>query len=202
MSKKMFDFFISFASLLVLSPILLFISVLIKLDSHGPVFYRGTRAGTKGQPFKIYKFRTMVIDAEKKGGPSTADDDTRITRVGKILRKIKLDELPQLLNILEGDMSFVGPRPEVYFYVDMYNEEEKNILNVKPGITDRASIWNSDEGAILKGSIDPEKTYMEKIRPTKIKLQLEYVQNNSFWSDISIIFDTMNEIFIRRNRSH
>ncbi len=198
MPKKIFDFFVSFVSTLILSPILIIISVLIKLDSSGPVFYRGIRAGVKGQPFKIYKFRTMVIDAEKKGGPSTADDDARITRIGKILRKIKLDELPQLLNILEGDMSFVGPRPEVYFYVNMYNEEEKNILSVKPGITDRASIWNSDEGSILKGSIDPEKTYMEKIRPTKIKLQLEYVRNNSFWSDISIIFETMREVFIRK----
>lgn len=198
MLKKVFDFFVSFASLLVLSPILIIISVLIKLDSRGPVFYRGVRAGIKGQPFKIYKFRTMVIDAEKKGGPSTADDDARITRIGKILRKVKLDELPQLLNILEGDMSFVGPRPEVYFYVNMYNEEEKNILSVKPGITDRASIWNSDEGSILKGSTDPEKTYMEKIRPTKLKLQLEYVKSNSFWSDMGIIFKTMNEIFIRK----
>jgi len=199
MLKQMFDLFISFVGLLILSPVLIFISLLIKVDSKGPVFYRGLRAGKNRIPFRIYKFRTMVVNAEKIGGSSTSDDDSRITRIGRFLRKLKLDELPQLINILEGDMSFVGPRPEVYYYANMFKDEEKKILSVKPGITDWASIWNSDEGAILKGSTDPEKTYMEKIRPTKIKLQLKYVRNNSFFSDIHIILETVKKV-LKRNR--
>lgn len=133
----------------------------------GPVFYRGVRVGRNGKLFRIYKFRTMVVNAEKIGGSSTADDDPRITRIGKFIRKHKLDELPQLINVLKGEMSFVGPRPEVQHYVNMYTAEEKAMLSVKPGITDWASLWNSDEGAILAGSPDPEKTYMEEIRPEK-----------------------------------
>ena len=133
----------------------------------------------------------MVVNAEKLGGPSTADDDPRITKVGKFVRKFKLDELPQLLNVLKGEMSFVGPRPEVQMYVDMFTEEEKAILSVRPGITDWASIWNPDEGAILAGSPDPEKTYMETIRPEKIRLQLKYVRERSFWNDLKIIAQTI-----------
>jgi lipopolysaccharide/colanic/teichoic acid biosynthesis glycosyltransferase len=133
----------------------------------------------------------MVLNAEKLGGPSTADDDPRITRVGKFIRKFKLDELPQLINVLKGEMSVVGPRPEVQMYVDMFTEEEKTILSVRPGITDWASIWNPDEGAILAGSTDPEKTYMEKIRPDKIRLQLKYVRERSFWNDLKIITQTI-----------
>ena len=133
----------------------------------------------------------MVLNAEKLGGPSTADDDPRITRVGKFVRKFKLDELPQLINVLKGEMSIVGPRPEVQMYVDMFTEEEKAILSVRPGITDWASIWNPDEGAILAGSPDPEKTYMEKIRPEKIRLQLKYVRERSFWNDLRIIAQTI-----------
>jgi len=154
------------------------------------VFYRGNRVGRYGSLFKIFKFRTMVVDAERFGGPSTADDDPRITKVGKVIRKYKLDELPQLINVLKGEMSFVGPRPEVQHYVEMFTEEEKAILNVRPGITDWASLWNPDEGKILEGSPDPEKAYMEKIRPTKLRLQLKYVQERSFWIDLKIIFQT------------
>jgi lipopolysaccharide/colanic/teichoic acid biosynthesis glycosyltransferase len=132
----------------------------------------------------------MVVNAENMGGPSTADDDPRITKIGKFIRKYKLDELPQLINVLKGEMSFVGPRPEVSHYVNMFTEEEKAILGVRPGITDWASMWDSDEGAILAGSPDPEKTYMEKIRPEKIKLQLKYVREKSFWVDLKIIFQT------------
>jgi lipopolysaccharide/colanic/teichoic acid biosynthesis glycosyltransferase len=133
----------------------------------------------------------MVVDAEKIGGPSTAADDPRITKVGKFLRKCKLDELPQLFNVLKGEMSFVGPRPEVQHYVDMFTKEEKVILSVRPGITDWASLWNSDEGAVLAGSLDPEKTYMEEIRPTKLRLQLKYVKERSFRGDLSIIYQTI-----------
>jgi len=140
----------------------------------------------------------MVLNAEQIGGPSTSDDDPRITRIGKLIRKYKLDELPQLINVLKGDMSIVGPRPEVQHYVDMYTEEEKAILTVRPGITDWASIWNPDEGAILAGSADPEKTYMEKIRPKKLELQLKYVRERSFWADMKIIMETIWTLVRRR----
>ena len=191
MLKRAFDFVSSLIGLILVSPILLTIAILIKKEDGGPVFYRGVRLGRFGKPFRIFKFRTMVLNAEKLGGPSTADDDPRITRVGKFIRKFKLDELPQLINVLKGEMSVVGPRPEVQMYVDMFTEEEKTILSVRPGITDWASIWNPDEGAILAGSTDPEKTYMEKIRPDKIRLQLKYVRERSFWNDLKIITQTI-----------
>jgi lipopolysaccharide/colanic/teichoic acid biosynthesis glycosyltransferase len=167
------------------------IAILIKKEDGGPVFYRGVRVGRFGKLFRIFKFRTMVLNAEKLGGPSTADDDPRITKMGEFIRKFKLDELPQLMNVLKGEMSIVGPRPEVQMYVDMFTDEEKAILSVRPGITDWASIWNPDEGAILAGSPDPEKTYMERIRPEKIRLQLKYVKERSFWNDLKIIAQTI-----------
>lgn len=197
MAKRFFDLAFSLSGLFFLSPVLFIIASLIKLNDYGPIFYRGSRIGKNGQAFKIFKFRTMVVNAEQIGGPSTSDDDPRITRIGKKLRKYKLDELPQLLNVLKGEMSFVGPRPEVKQYVDMYTEEEKVILTVKPGITDWASLWNPDEGSILAGSPDPEKTYLEKIRPEKIRLQLKYVQERSFWSDIKIILLTIKTILFK-----
>ena len=191
MTKRLFDIFASATGLLFLSPILFYIGWRIKREDHGPIFYRGVRAGVEGNPFRIFKFRTMVINADKIGGSSTADDDARITKIGKLLRKYKLDELPQLINVLKGEMSFVGPRPEVQHYVDMFTEEEKIILTVRPGITDWASLWNNDEGAILAGSSDPEKTYMEQIRPEKIRLQLKYVKEKSFFIDLKIIVQTL-----------
>lgn len=136
----------------------------------------------------------MVVDAEKLGGPSTSDDDPRITRVGKLLRKYKLDELPQLINVLKGEMSIVGPRPEVSMEVETYTNEEKRILNVKPGITDFASLTFHNEGEILKGSPDPHQTYREKIRPEKLKLALKYVEKQSFWVDLKIIFETIKTL--------
>lgn len=197
MFKRLFDIIFSSLGLIVSSPCIMFSSILIKLDSKGPIFYKGKRIGRYGKPFRIYKFRTMVADAEKLGGPSTADDDPRITKPGRFLRKYKLDELPQLINVLRGEMSLVGPRPEVQHYVEMFNEEEKAILNVRPGITDWASLWNPDEGAILAGSPDPEKAYMEKIRPQKLKLQLKYVRKHSFLIDLKIILLTLKSIIIR-----
>jgi lipopolysaccharide/colanic/teichoic acid biosynthesis glycosyltransferase len=191
MIKRIFDILCSFLGLLILCPVLLCFAWLIKKEDKGPVFYRGVRAGVEGKPFRIFKFRTMVINADKIGGSSTADDDARITKTGKLLRKYKLDELPQLINVLKGEMSFVGPRPEVQHYVDMFTEEEKIILTVRPGITDWASLWNNDEGAILAGSPDPEKTYMEQIRPEKIRLQLKYVKEKSFFIDLKIIVQTL-----------
>ena len=191
MLKRAFDFVSSLIGLILVSPILLTIAILIKKEDGGPVFYRGVRVGRFGKLFGIFKFRTMVVNAEKLGGPSTADDDPRITKVGNFIRKFKLDELPQLINVLKGEMSIVGPRPEVQMYVDMFTEGERAILSVRPGITDWASIWNPDEGGILAGSLDPEKTYMEKIRPEKIRLQLKYVRERSFWNDLKIIAQTI-----------
>jgi lipopolysaccharide/colanic/teichoic acid biosynthesis glycosyltransferase len=197
MLKRAFDFLSSLLGLIVVSPVLLIIAILIKREDGGSVFYRGVRVGRFGKTFRIFKFRTMVVNAEKLGGPSTADDDPRVTKMGKFIRKYKLDELPQVINVLKGEMSVVGPRPEVQMYVDMFKEEEKIILSVRPGITDWASIWNPDEGAILAGSPDPEKTYMEKIRPEKIRLQLKYVKERSFLVDIKIILETLTTVLKR-----
>ena len=196
MLKRFFDIIVSFFGLIIVSPILGVIAILIKISSPGPVFYRGTRTGRAGKSFKIFKFRTMVKNAEVLGGPSTASDDPRLTKIGKFLKKYQLDELPQLINVLKGEMSLVGPRPEVKMYVDMMTDEErKTILSIKPGMTDLASLWDFHEGEILKGSPDPEKTYQEKIRPTKIKLQLEYVKNRSFLLDLKIILKTVLKVF-------
>ncbi len=181
----------SIAGLMFLSPLLFLIAWRIKSEDGGPVFYRGVRVGLRGRLFRIFKFRTMVVNAEKIGGSSTSAGDSRITRIGAFLRRFKLDELPQLLNVLVGDMSLVGPRPEVKYYTDLYSEEEKAILTVRPGITDWASIWNADEGAVLAGAPDPEKAYEELIRPTKLKLQLKYVRERSLWVDIKIILLTL-----------
>lgn len=196
MLKRLFDVFFSFLGLIITLPLFLIIVLMIKISSPGPVFFRGERTGRNRKSFKIYKFRTMVIDAEKLGGPSTASDDPRLLKVGSFLKKYQLDELPQLINVLKGEMSFVGPRPEVPLYVEMMTPEEKKmILSIKPGMTDLASLWNFHEGDILKGSSDPEKTYMEKIRPKKLELQLEYVKNRSFWLDLKIISKTILKIF-------
>jgi len=189
--KRAFDIAASLFGLVCLSPVIFVVTILIKVGSPGPIFYRGVRVGQHGRPFRVFKFRTMVLHAENMGGPSTADDDPRITKTGRFLRKYKLDELPQLINVLKGEMSLVGPRPEVQCYVDMFSGKEKAILSVRPGITDWASIWNSDEGAILAGNPDPEKAYAEKIRPEKIRLQLKYIRERSFWIDLKIIFQTL-----------
>ena len=190
--KHLFDIIFSLFGLLLLLPLFIFIVVRIKLDSKGPIFYRGKRIGRFGKPFKIYKFSTMVADADKiSGSPSAGDDDPRITKFGKTLRSYKLNELPQLINVLKGEMSFVGPRPEVEQYVNIFTEEEKAILNVRPGITDYASIKFHNEGEILSGSPDPDRTYEEEIRPEKLRLQLEYVRNHSLWVDFKILFKTL-----------
>ncbi len=195
--KRLFDIIFSFFGLVLISPILAIIAFLIKLTSPGPVFYRGVRVGKNGKSFKIFKFRTMVVGAEEMGGPSTPIDDPRLIKIGNFLKRFQLDELPQLINVFKGEMSLVGPRPEVRLYIDMMLEEEiKTILSVRPGMTDLASLWNFHEGEILKGSSDPEKTYLEKIRPEKIRLQLEYVKNRSFLLDLKIIAKTILKIFI------
>lgn len=197
MVKRALDLILSLVGLFFFSPLLLAIPMLIKREDSALVFYRGVRVGRYGKPFRIFKFRTMVVDAEKRGGASTADDDPRITRIGKFLRHYKLDELPQLINVIKGEMSIVGPRPEVPQYVEMFTGEEKAILSVRPGITDWATLWNPDEGAVLAGSPDPERLYMEKIRPEKIRLQLEYVRRRSIWIDLTIILQTLAAITLR-----
>jgi len=196
MLKRLFDIVFSLFGLALVSPLFLVIAVLIKLESPGQAFYRGERVAKNGKPFKIFKFRTMVLNAEKLGGPSTAGDDPRLLKIGLFLKKYQLDELPQLINVLKGEMSLVGPRPEVKMYVDMMTDEEKRvILSVKPGMTDLASLWNFHESEILKGSKNPEKTYQEKIRPEKIRLQIEYVKNRSFLLDLKIIIKTILKVF-------
>ena len=189
-AKRLFDVVVAATALAAVAPLVALIALLTKLGSPGPVIYRGSRVGLHGRLFAMLKFRTMVVNAESMGGSATAADDPRITAIGKFLRRYKLDELPQLVNVLAGDMSFVGPRPEVKKYVDMYTPEEKAILTVRPGITDWASIWNSNEAAVLEGSRDPEKTYEELIRPTKLALQLFYVRNHSVSVDLKILFHT------------
>ena len=189
--KRWLDLAAALFGLLILALPLILVVLAIKTTSKGPVFYRGERVGRGGRMFRIFKFRTMIVNADRIGGSSTADDDPRITRTGRFLRKFKLDELPQLLNVVAGDMSLVGPRPEVRQYVDLYTEEEKAILTVRPGITDWASLWNSDEGALLAGADDPERVYLEKIRPQKIRLQLDYVRRRSFLVDLRILFKTV-----------
>lgn len=188
--KRLFDFAASGLGLLALGPVLILLAILIKLEDGGPVFYRGERVGRHGRAFRIFKFRTMVVHADRIGGPSASDSDPRITRIGRTLRRCKLDELPQLINVLKGEMSLVGPRPEVRHYTDQFTEEEQAILSVRPGITDWASIWNADEGALLAGAEDPEQLYATRIRPTKLRLQLKYVREQSFFTDLKIIFLT------------
>lgn len=196
MLKRLFDIIFSFLGLIITFPLLALFAVLIKCDLKGPVFYRGIRVGKDGKEFRIFKFRTMVKNAEELGGPSTAADDPRLTKIGKFLKKYQLDELPQLINVLRGEMSLVGPRPEVKIYVDMMSDKEKKtILSIKPGMTDLASLWNFHESEVLRGSPDPEKAYLEKIRPEKIRLQLEYVKNHSFGQDLKIILKTILKIF-------
>ncbi len=194
MAKRTFDIVVSFFALLLLAPLLVAIAVAIATGSRGPVFYCGLRAGRGGHPFKIFKFRSMVANADKIGGPSTPADDPRVTAMGAFLRRYKLDELPQLINVLVGDMSLVGPRPEVLDEVRLYTPEEARLLEVRPGITDWASIAFRNEGDILRGSADPHQAYREKIRPEKIRLGLQYVANHSLLIDFKILLRTMKAI--------
>lgn len=198
--KRIFDFVLAGAGLVVSWPLLLIVALAVKLDSFGPALYRGIRAGHHGAPFHILKFRTMFVGADKIGGPSTANDDPRITRIGSILRKYKLDELPQLINVLTGKMSFVGPRPEVISEVQRYSREERQLLTVRPGITDWASLRFKNEGQILAGSADPHQAYRSMIRPEKIKLGLKYIHQRSFLVDLQILTQTARAILGMKNR--
>ena len=190
--KRLFDFTASFFGLILLTPIFVLSALWIMIDSKGPIFFRQERVGFKGSLFRIHKFRTMVLDAEKKGKQITVGADSRITTVGSFLRKYKLDELPQLIDVLVGDMSLVGPRPEVPKYIDCYSDDEKHdVLSVKPGITDNASIEFRDENELLASSKDPEATYIYEVLPKKISLYRKYVRERSFFGDVAIIFKTI-----------
>lgn len=179
----------------MISPILFILSILITIDSKGGVFYKQQRIGKDLKPFMLFKFRSMQTNSDKKGLLTVGNNDSRITKTGYYLRKYKLDELPQLINVLKGDMSIVGPRPEVEKYVKLYNQEQLKVFNVKPGITDWASIQYVNENEILARSNNPEKTYIDEIMPAKLKLNLEYVNNNSIFIDIKIIILTIKAIF-------
>lgn len=192
--KRCFDITVSFIGIIVLLLPFAIIAILIKATSEGPVFFRQTRVGKNGKEFRIYKFRTMVSDAEKKGLQITVGQDSRITGIGKVLRKTKADELPQLFNVFVGQMSFVGPRPEVPHYVEMYNDYQKNVLRLRPGITELASIVYRDENGLLAESEDPEKTYIEEIMPKKIELNMKYFQKMNVFYDIYLIFKTFAAI--------
>ena len=191
---RFFDFILSLVGLVVLAPILIVLAIWIKIDSKGPVFYKQVRVGQNGIDFGLFKFRSMVVDADKKGLITVGGRDPRITRSGYFIRKYKLDELPQLINVLVGDMSLVGPRPEVRKYVDLYTDEQQKVLSVKPGITDYASIEYMDENEILGKSSDPEKTYIEEIMSEKIKYNMKYIQNKSLVEYFKIIFLTILKI--------
>ena len=191
---RFFDFVLSLVGLVILAPIFIVLAVWIKIDSMGPVFYKQIRVGQNGKDFGLFKFRSMVVDADKKGLITVGGRDPRITRSGYFIRKYKLDELPQLINVLLGDMSLVGPRPEVRKYVEFYTDEQQKVLSVKPGITDYASIEYMDENEILGKSNDPEKTYIEEIMPEKIKYNMKYINNKNLFEYFNIIFLTVLKI--------
>lgn len=192
--KRLFDVFWSLVGLFVFFPFFIIIAILIKLDSNGPVFFKQTRVGKRNKDFEIFKFRTMFINSDKKGLLTVGDKDNRVTSIGYYLRKFKLDELPQLFNVLVGEMSFVGPRPEVRKYVKLYTKEQKEVLQVKPGITDLASIAFRNENEILSSKDNAEEFYIEEIMPKKININLDYIERRNFISDLVVIFKTFKVI--------
>lgn len=195
MIKRLFDIGLSFITLIALLPLFLLIAVAIKINSRGSAFYKQARVGKDGNEFELFKFRTMYVNSDRAGLLTIGSKDYRITGVGYWLRKYKLDELPQLLNVLKGDMSFVGPRPEVRKYVNMYTPAQLRVLTVKPGVTDWASIKYFDENDILASSDDPEDMYIRVIVPSKISKNLEYIDNQDLFMDLKIIFSTIKRIF-------
>ena len=188
--KRLFDIFASGLGLLILSPLFIVVAIWIKFDSKGPVFYKQLRVGRHNKDFYIYKFRSMRVGADSGSLVTIGDRDPRVTRSGYFIRKYKIDELPQLFNVLIGDMSLVGPRPEVRHYVDYWTPEQMHVLDVRPGITDPASIKFRNENELMEQAEEPEKYYIEVIMQEKLKLYLEYVNNHSFFGDIGLIFKT------------
>jgi lipopolysaccharide/colanic/teichoic acid biosynthesis glycosyltransferase len=194
LAKRAFDCAAAGVGLVLVSPLLVAAAIAVRLDSAGPVFFLQQRVGRSFRPFWIYKFRTMVTDADKRGGQLTAGADPRITRVGRVLRQTKIDELPQLLNVLWGDMSLVGPRPEVPKYVELFRDDYACVLSVRPGLTDPASVKYRDEAALLAASADPEREYIERILPDKIALARDYIAQATFLGDLGIILRTLLRI--------
>ena len=200
--KRIFDFIVSLILLILFAPLFLTLAILIKADSKGPVFYLQKRVGKNFREFQIIKFRTMKPSSDEKGLLTVGGNDPRITSIGKFLRTYKLDELPQLINVLLGSMSLVGPRPEVKKYVDLYNEEQRKVLSVKPGITDPTSIKFFNENEILARYNNPEEGYIREVMPEKLRLNLDYISNQSFGEDIFIIVKTIQKIFLhKRNKN-
>ncbi len=194
MLKRIFDIFFSFIGLIVLFIPFLFIAFLISIDSKGGVFYKQTRVGKDGLDFKLFKFRSMRTDADKSGLLTVGGTDSRITRIGYTVRKYKIDELPQLINVLMGEMSLVGPRPEVRRYVDMYTPRQRQVLSLKPGITDYASIEYSNENELLGNTENPEDVYINEIMPAKLNLNLKYIAEQGILTDLKIIVNTIKKI--------
>jgi lipopolysaccharide/colanic/teichoic acid biosynthesis glycosyltransferase len=197
MLKRLFDIFFSAIGLILLSPVFLIMAIWIKCDSYGPIFYKQTRVGKNGRNFLLYKFRSMGVGSDKKGLLTVGEKDPRITRSGKFIRKFKLDEFPQLINVLRGEMSIVGPRPEVPKYVALYSEEQKKVLKIRPGISDWSSIRFSSENELLAQAENSEDFYISEIMPEKLKMNLEYVSTNNFWMDVKIIFMTLKKLISR-----
>lgn len=200
-SKRAFDIAASLAGAVLVSPLLLLIAIAVKAEDGGPVIFRQERVGHGGRRFRMLKFRTMVVDAESRGLRLTVGADPRITRVGRFLRRSKLDELPQLVNVIRGDMSLVGPRPEVARYVELYSPTQRRVLDLVPGITDPASTEYVDESALLAESGDPERLYIEEIMPRKLALNLSYAEQATLRSDIAVILRTLGVITGRRHSS-
>jgi len=195
MLKRLFNILASAFGLIILSPLFMIIALAILFDSKGGVFYKQWRVGKNNTDFQLYKFRSMAVGADKKGLLTVGQEDTRITKVGSFIRKYKLDELPQLFNVLKGDMNLVGPRPEVRKYVDLYTQEQREVLNVRPGITDYASIEYSNENEILAQAEDFEKTYINIVMPHKLELNKKYLEDPSLTHDIKLIFKTLLIVF-------
>lgn len=194
MMKRLCDILLSGVGLIMLSPLLIVVAIWIKLDSAGPVFYRQVRVGRHNKDFRIYKFRSMYIDSDKRGLITIGGHDPRVTRAGYYIRKAKIDELPQLINVFLGDMSFVGPRPEVRKYVDMYTAEQLHVLDIRPGITDAASIKYRNENEILEKQADPEQYYIDVVMQDKLRINLDYVAHHSLLGDLKLIFNTFGAI--------
>ena len=192
--KRFFDIIASLTGIIILTPFFILIFLAVVIGSGFPVFYMQTRVGKDGEDFKVFKFRTMFMDSDKKGLLTVGGHDKRITSVGYFLRKYKLDELPQLFNVLSGHMSLVGPRPEVRKFVEMYNEEQKKVLSVRPGITDYASLEYINENDLLAKSDNPEQTYIKEVMPAKLRLNLKYIKEAGLVTDIKVIFKTIGKI--------
>ena len=195
MLKRLFDIFMSLAFIIILLPVFIIISIWILIDSRGGVLYLQSRVGKNNRDFRMYKFRSMRPESDTLGLLTIGDHDPRVTRAGKFLRKTKLDELPQMLNILKGNMSFVGPRPEVRKYVELYSAEQMKVLSVRPGLTDYASLEYIDEDSILGQSKDPDRIYITEIMPAKLELNMRYIRERSFARDLLIILQTVAKIF-------